>query len=62
MRVDFCKFTDLNDNQVAVNPLQVRCVRHVPPDCSRIEFDNDHYVIVRISVAEAERGLTIEPD
>jgi hypothetical protein len=61
MRVDFCTFTDSDDRPVAVNPLQVRCIRHAPP-YARTDFDKDHSVLVKASVAEVERGLTIEPD
>ncbi len=58
MRVDFCTFTDGLDKPVAVNPQQVRCVR-THSDGTHIEFDDKHYVVVKASVAEVERGLTI---
>jgi hypothetical protein len=55
--VDFCTFMDRDGNVIAVNPLQVRCVRHSPQDAARIEFDDNHFIIVRASVVDVANGL-----
>jgi hypothetical protein len=57
MPTEFCTFTDRDGNLVAVNPQQVRCVRPTMPDSARIEFDDNHYVIVKASVIDVTRGL-----
>jgi hypothetical protein len=58
MSVTYCIFTDQDGHPIAVNPLQVRCVRQAPP-FARIEFDHNHSALVQGSVAEVERQLTI---
>jgi hypothetical protein len=58
MQVNFCTFTDSEGRSVAVNPLQVRCVRALPRDYTSIEFDKDHRVLVKEGVDQVQRGLT----
>jgi hypothetical protein len=57
MRPDFCMFTDVHGQQIAVNPQQVRCVRYHSADSTHIEFDSAHYVTVKASVIDVTRGL-----
>lgn len=57
MRPEFCMFTDVNGEQVAVNPAHVRCVRASMDGTTRIEFDGGHYVMVSAALIDVTRGL-----
>ena len=66
MLTEFCTFRLDTDEEVRINPLQVRCIKlFTPPGpaaeaWSRVEFDRDHYVIVKATPSDVERALTTE--
>lgn len=68
MLTQFCTFTLDSDEEVRVNASQVRCIKavaHAGPPAeiwSRVEFDQDHYVIVKARPSDVERGLTTEDE
>jgi hypothetical protein len=71
MLAQFCTFTLDSDEEVRVNASQVRCIKavkavtHAGPPAeiwSRVEFDQNHYVIVKATPSEVERGLTTEDE
>jgi hypothetical protein len=57
MRPEFVMFTDVNGQQVAVNPVHVRCVRSSMEGTTTIEFDQGHYVMVKATLIDVTRGL-----
>jgi uncharacterized protein YlzI (FlbEa/FlbD family) len=57
MRPEFVMFTDVNGQQVAVNPAHVRCVRSGMDGSTTIEFDQGHYVMVKDGIIDVTRGL-----
>ena len=57
MRPEFCMFTDVNGQQIAVNPVHVRCVRSGMDGSTTIEFDQGHYVLVKAALIDVIRGL-----
>jgi hypothetical protein len=68
MLVQFCTFTTDNNEEVRVNAWQVRCIKMVahagPPaeTWSRLEFDQNHYIIVKAKPSDVERGLTTDDE
>jgi hypothetical protein len=54
---EFVMFTDVNGQQVAVNPVHVRCVRSGMDSTTTIEFDQGHYVVVKAALIDVTRGL-----
>jgi hypothetical protein len=57
MPINFCVFTDIQGQQVAMNPEYVRCIRPVSADATRIEFDGSHTVTVKANLIDVARGL-----
>ena len=61
MLTEFCTLKLDSDEEVRINPLQVRCIKlfaHPGPPAetwSRVEFDRDHYIIVKATPSDVER-------
>jgi hypothetical protein len=68
MLSQFCTFTLDSGEEVRVNALQVRCIKAEPqagPPAevwSRIEFDQNHSILVKTKPSDVERGLTTEDE
>lgn len=53
----YLKLTDVNDNEVYVNPMNVTFVRHAQADQTQIFFASDHAIRVKGAAADVVAKL-----